>query len=71
MFALAPPPSSGYSWSKNVPAAAIGRYVSMPGTPEGAGFGRKPPLWMKPGDFVEVEIDGGVGVLRNPIIAEA
>jgi PPP family 3-phenylpropionic acid transporter len=29
------------------------------------------PLWMKPGDGVEVEIDGGVGVLRNPIIAEA
>jgi 2-keto-4-pentenoate hydratase/2-oxohepta-3-ene-1,7-dioic acid hydratase in catechol pathway len=32
---------------------------------------RKPPLWMKPGDVVEVEIDGGVGVLRNPIIAES
>jgi 2-keto-4-pentenoate hydratase/2-oxohepta-3-ene-1,7-dioic acid hydratase in catechol pathway len=31
----------------------------------------KPPLWMKPGDVVEVEIDGGVGVLCNPIIAEA
>jgi hypothetical protein len=31
----------------------------------------KPPLWMKPGDVVEVEIDRGVGVLRNPIIAEA
>jgi 2-keto-4-pentenoate hydratase/2-oxohepta-3-ene-1,7-dioic acid hydratase in catechol pathway len=27
-------------------------------------------LWMKPGDIVEVEIDGGIGVLRNPIIAE-
>ena len=39
------------------------------GTPEGVGFARKPPLWMKPGDVVE--IDGGVGVLRNPIIAEA
>jgi acylpyruvate hydrolase len=35
------------------------------------GFARKPPLWMMPGDVVEVEIDGGVGVLRNPIIAEA
>ena len=31
----------------------------------------KPPLWMKPGDMVEVEIDGGLGVLRNPIIAES
>ena len=37
----------------------------------GVGFARKPPLWMKPGDVVEVEIDGGIGVLRNPIIAES
>ena len=45
--------------------------VISTGTPEGVGFARKPPLWMKPGDVVEVEIDGGVGVLRNRIIAEA
>ena len=43
--------------------------VISTGTPEGVGFARKPPLWMKPGDFVEVEI-GGIGVLRNPIVAE-
>ena len=24
---------------------------------------RKPPMWMKPGEVVEVEIDGGLGVL--------
>ena len=36
------------------------------GTPEGVGFARKPPLWLKPGDVVEVEISG-IGVLRNPI----
>lgn len=40
------------------------------GTPEGVGFARKPPLWLKPGDVVEVEISG-IGVLRNPIAAEA
>jgi len=40
------------------------------GTPEGGGIGRKPPLWMKPGDTIEVEISG-IGVLRNPIVAEA
>ena len=45
--------------------------VISTGTPEGVGFARKPPLWMKPGDVVEVEIDGGIGVLRNPIIAES
>ena len=44
--------------------------VISTGTPEGVGFARKPPLWMKAGDVVEVEI-GGIGVLRNPIIAES
>ena len=45
--------------------------VIATGTPEGVGFARKPPLWMKPGDVVEVEIDGGIGMLRNPIVAES
>lgn len=40
------------------------------GTPSGAGFARKPPLWMRPGDVCEVEISE-LGVLRNPIAAEA
>jgi acylpyruvate hydrolase len=40
------------------------------GTPAGVGFARKPPLFMKPGDVVEVEVEG-VGVLRNPIADEA
>ena len=44
--------------------------VISTGTPEGVGFARKPPLWMKHGDVVEVEI-GGIGVLRNSIIAES
>jgi acylpyruvate hydrolase len=37
------------------------------GTPAGVGFGRKPQLWMKPGDIVEVEVEG-LGVLRNPVV---
>ena len=49
---------------------AAGDVIST-GTPEGVGYARKPPLWMKPGDVVEVEIDGGVGILRNPIVAES
>ncbi|MGE3861247.1 MAG: fumarylacetoacetate hydrolase family protein [Burkholderiaceae bacterium] len=43
--------------------------VICTGTPEGVGCFRKPPLWMKPGDVIEVDIPG-VGVLRNPIISE-
>lgn len=40
------------------------------GTPAGVGFARQPPLWMAPGDVVEVELEG-VGLLRNPITEEA
>ncbi len=36
------------------------------GTPPGVGMARKPPVWLKPGDVVEVEIDH-LGTLRNPI----
>ena len=39
------------------------------GTPPGVGMARKPPVWLKPGDVVEVEIDG-LGILRNPVVAE-
>jgi 2-keto-4-pentenoate hydratase/2-oxohepta-3-ene-1,7-dioic acid hydratase in catechol pathway len=48
---------------------ASGDIIST-GTPEGVGFLRRPPLWLKPGDIVEVEVEG-IGVLRNPIAAEA
>jgi 2-keto-4-pentenoate hydratase/2-oxohepta-3-ene-1,7-dioic acid hydratase in catechol pathway len=44
--------------------------VIATGTPAGVGLGRDPPLWMKAGDTIEVEI-AGVGMLRNPIIDEA
>jgi acylpyruvate hydrolase len=40
------------------------------GTPAGVGLARKPPLWMKPGDVCEVEIER-LGTLRNPIADEA
>ena len=39
----------------------------LTGTPAGVGVGRKPPVFMNPGDVVEVEIDG-IGVLRNTMI---
>jgi len=37
------------------------------GTPPGVGFARKPPVFLKAGDQVEVEIEG-LGVLRNPVV---
>jgi 2-keto-4-pentenoate hydratase/2-oxohepta-3-ene-1,7-dioic acid hydratase in catechol pathway len=43
--------------------------VIVTGTPGGVGARRDPPVWMKPGDVVEVEVDR-IGVLRNPVIEE-
>lgn len=40
--------------------------VIVTGTPGGVGAGRTPPLWMKRGDVVEVEVDR-IGTLRNPV----
>jgi 2-keto-4-pentenoate hydratase/2-oxohepta-3-ene-1,7-dioic acid hydratase in catechol pathway len=43
--------------------------VIVTGTPAGVGFTRKPPVFLKAGDVVEVEIEK-LGVLRNPVIDE-
>jgi 2-keto-4-pentenoate hydratase/2-oxohepta-3-ene-1,7-dioic acid hydratase in catechol pathway len=43
--------------------------VIATGTPSGVGAGRKPPLWMQPGDRIEVEISG-LGCLANNVVAE-
>jgi len=43
--------------------------VIVSGTPAGVGVKRSPQLFMRPGDVAEVEISG-IGVLRNPVIAE-
>jgi 2-keto-4-pentenoate hydratase/2-oxohepta-3-ene-1,7-dioic acid hydratase in catechol pathway len=42
-----------------------GDVIAM-GTPAGVGYARKPPVWMKDGDVIEVEIEK-IGTLRNPI----
>lgn len=39
------------------------------GTPSGVGYARKPPVWMKAGDRIEIEIEG-IGVLSNPVVEE-
>ena len=41
--------------------------VIATGTPGGVGAKRTPPVWMKPGDTVEVEVTG-VGILSNGIV---
>jgi 2-keto-4-pentenoate hydratase/2-oxohepta-3-ene-1,7-dioic acid hydratase in catechol pathway len=62
------------------PVAQLIRYISVftelrpgdviaTGTPGGVGMKRSPPLWMKPGDTVEVDI-GAVGTLVNTISDE-
>ena len=43
--------------------------VIATGTPDGVGAGRKPPLWMKPGDEVEVDISG-IGTLSVNVVDE-
>ncbi len=42
--------------------------VISTGTPEGVGFARTPPEFLKAGDLLETEIEG-IGVMRNPIVA--
>lgn len=43
--------------------------VIITGTPEGVGMARKPPVFLKAGDVMEVTIDG-IGTLRNHVTAE-
>jgi 2-keto-4-pentenoate hydratase/2-oxohepta-3-ene-1,7-dioic acid hydratase in catechol pathway len=43
--------------------------VIATGTPGGVGFARTPPVWLTPGDIIEVTIEG-VGTIRNRIVAE-
>jgi len=43
--------------------------VIATGTPPGVGFARTPPVYLKPGDVMEVEVEG-LGVLSNPVVAD-
>ena len=43
--------------------------IIVTGTPGGVGRVRKPPIWMKPGDTVEIDVSG-LGTLRNSIVDE-
>jgi 2-keto-4-pentenoate hydratase/2-oxohepta-3-ene-1,7-dioic acid hydratase in catechol pathway len=43
--------------------------VILTGTPGGVGMARNPPVWLKPGDTVTIEVEG-IGQLTNPVEAE-
>jgi acylpyruvate hydrolase len=43
--------------------------VIATGTPGGVGFARKPPVWLNPGDVIEVTIEE-IGTIRNRVVAE-
>ena len=43
--------------------------VLLTGTPPGVGAARKPPVFLKPGDVFEVDVEG-IGVLKNPVTEE-
>lgn len=43
--------------------------VIATGTPGGVGFARTPPVWLQPGDVIEVEVEG-IGSIRNRVVAE-
>lgn len=43
--------------------------VIATGTPGGVGFARTPPVWLVPGDVVEITIEG-VGAIRNEVVDE-
>jgi 2-keto-4-pentenoate hydratase/2-oxohepta-3-ene-1,7-dioic acid hydratase in catechol pathway len=53
------------TWTTLLPGDVI-----VTGTPGGVGARRNPPVWMKAGDVVEVEVSQ-VGVLRNVVAAES
>jgi 2-keto-4-pentenoate hydratase/2-oxohepta-3-ene-1,7-dioic acid hydratase in catechol pathway len=44
--------------------------IILTGTPKGVGFVRKPPLYLKDGDNVQISIDSGIGSLINPVVEE-
>jgi acylpyruvate hydrolase len=44
--------------------------VIATGTPGGVGFARQPPVWLLPGDVVEVSIES-IGTIRNRVVAES
>ena len=45
-----------------------GDLIAM-GTPPGVGHAKTPPRWLRPGEVIDIEIEG-IGICSNPIVAE-
>lgn len=68
--------TSDMLWSVAKTIATISEYSTLVpgdmiamGTPPGVGHAKTPPRWLRPGETVEIEIEG-IGVCANPIVAE-
>lgn len=68
--------TSDMLWSVARTIATISEYSTLEpgdmiamGTPPGVGHAKTPPRWLRPGETVEVEIEG-IGICANPIVAE-
>lgn len=64
-------------WSAAAAIAIISEYTTLKpgdlialGTPPGVGHARTPPRWLKPGEVIEVEVEG-IGICANPVVDEA
>ena len=45
--------------------------IILTGTPKGVGFVRKPSVYLKNGDIVQIWIGSGIGTLINPVVEES
>lgn len=68
--------TSDMLWSVARTIAAISEYTTLEpgdylamGTPPGVGHAKTPQRWLRPGETVEVEIDG-IGICASPIVGE-
>lgn len=69
--------TSDMLWSVARTIATISEYATLDpgdmiamGTPPGVGHAKRPPRWLRPGEVVEIEIEG-IGICANPIVDEA
>jgi len=68
--------TSDMLWSVARTIATISEFATLEpgdliamGTPPGVGHAKKPPRWLRPGEVIEIEIEG-IGICASPIVAE-